>query len=373
MHFSFSDEQEQFRAVVRRFLDDHSPPTAVRACMACASGYDEAVWSRLADDLGLPGLHLAEAHGGQGFGQAELGIVMEEMGRTLLCAPFFGSAVLAAGMLRRGADEAEQSELLPALVSGARLAALAWVEAAGRWDASGITLAAARDGDGFRLDGTKRFVVDGLVADDLLVLARIGDVLALFLVAGDAPGVSRRALEVLDPTRRLAEVTFTAAPARRLGAGVDIAAAFARLFDEALVALAAEMIGGARRLHADAVEYAKLRMQFGRPIGSFQAIKHTLADRLLDIELAAAAVNHAAAALDEHEPGARAGAAQAKAMAADAYMAMAAAAIQVHGGIGFTWDHDTHLWYKRAKSSEVLLGTPAWHRERYLDAVEATA
>ncbi|MCB1745612.1 MAG: acyl-CoA dehydrogenase family protein [Gammaproteobacteria bacterium] len=373
MRFSFSDEQEQFRAVVRRFLDDHAPPSAARACMASALGHDEAVWARLADDLGASGIHLDEAHGGQGFGQAELGIIMEEMGRALLCAPYFGSAVLAAGMLRHGATVAEQAELLPPLASGARRAALAWVEDAGRWDAAGITLAAGRDGAAWRLDGRKRFVVDGLCADDLLVLARVDGALALFLVAGDARGLARRALEVIDPTRRLAEVDFTATPARRLGADVDVDAGFARLFDEALVALAGETIGGARRLHAEAVEYARLRMQFGRPIGSFQAIKHQLADRLLDIELAAAAVNHAAAALDENDPAVSAFAAQAKAMASEAGMAMAACAIQVHGGIGFTWDHDTHLWYKRAKSSEVLLGTPAWHRERYLAALEANA
>jgi alkylation response protein AidB-like acyl-CoA dehydrogenase len=377
MRFSFSDEQEQFRASLRRFLTERSPPTAVRRAMATSMGYDPALWQRLNADLGLAGLHLPEAVGGAGFGCQELGIVMEEMGRALCCAPYFASAVLATEALRHGATPSEQAEFLPALASGTTTATLAWMETGDRWNLDGIALTAQPATDGYVLEGVKRYVVDGHSADLIIVAARepgkASRDIALFLVAGTSAGLTRRALRTIDETRKLAELEFRAVPARRVGLPGSGAAALDRTFEYAAVALAHEMIGAAQALLESTVDYAKLRMQFGRPIGSFQAIKHKCAELLLEVELAKAAVYYAAAAQDEGDAMAVAFASQAKAMASEACLNTAREAIQIHGGIGFTWDHDTHLWFKRAQSAALLLGDAAWHRERYLALTEQRA
>jgi len=374
MRYGYTEEQEQFRDIVRRFLREHSPSTAVRRQMASAHGYDPLVWQRLCNELGLSGVHVPEAFGGQGFGFVELGITLEEMGRALLCAPFFASSVLATLALMHGATPAEQHALLPSMVSGETLATLAFTEPDGRWDFAAYALAATPAGDGFLLSGTKKFVLDGVLAQQILVVGREPTgTLALFLVAGDASGLKRRALTSLDPTRRLAELVFTEVSARRLGAAGDCAAALQKTIDLATVALACEMVGGARTLLEMAVDYAKLRMQFGRPIGSFQAIKHKCAEMLLEVELAAAAARYAAAAAAEDDPALSALASHAKAMASDAYTNAAVECLQIHGGIGFTWDHDLHLWFKRARSSQVFLGDADYHRERYLALTEDRA
>jgi alkylation response protein AidB-like acyl-CoA dehydrogenase len=378
MRFGYSDEQEQFRAIVARFLRERSPVSEVRRQMASADGYDRALWQQLADELGLTGIHVPEQFGGQGFGHVELGIALEEMGQALLCAPFFASSVLATEALLNLATEAEQQALLPPLVSGDRLATLAWVENDGRWDVAATHLTAHGQGDACRLDGHKKFVLDGHHADLILVVARtrgsIGDAgLGLYAVEGDAAGLTRRQLATIDSTRRQAELTFTDTPARRLGSTDSAAHKLRQTLDRATIALACEMVGGARALLNSAVDYAKLRMQFGRPIGSFQAIKHKCAEMLLEVELAASAARYAAAAIDEHDPEVAALASLAKAMASDAYMHAAIECLQIHGGIGFTWDEDTHLWFKRAKSSQVMLGDASHHRERYLALTEAAA
>ena len=383
MRFGYTDEQEQFRAIVARFLRERSPISEVRRQMASADGYDSVLWQQLADELGITGVHVPEQFGGQGFGYAELGIALEEMGQALLCAPYFASSVLATDALMSVASAAEQHALLPALVSGARIATLAWVEANGDWDVAATTLIATQAGDDLRLDGHKKFVLDGHHADLLLVVARtagtLGDAgLGLYAVEGQASGLNRRQLATIDTTRRQAELTFTRTPARRLDAdptstSTSIAAALRGTLDRATIALACEMVGGARALLNSSVEYAKLRMQFGRPIGSFQAIKHKCAEMLLEVELAASAARYAAAAIDEQDREVPALASMAKAMASDAYMRAATESIQIHGGIGFTWDQDTHLWFKRAKSSEVMLGDASHHRERYLTLTENAA
>ena len=383
MRFGYTDEQEQFRAIVARFLRERSPVSEVRRHMASDDGYDPGLWQQLADELGVTGVHVPEQFGGQGFGYAELGIVLEEMGQALLCAPYFASSVLATDALLSLASEAEQHALLPALVSGARIATLAWVEDQGDWDVAATTLTATPAGDGWRLDGHKKFVLDGHHADLLLLVARtpgsVGDAgLGLYAVEGQAAGLTRRQLATIDSTRRQAALTFTRTPARQLGADsasthTSIAQALRSTLDRATIALACEMVGGARALLNSSVEYAKLRMQFGRPIGSFQAIKHKCAEMLLEVELAASAARYAAAAIDEQDSEVPALASMAKAMAADAYMHAAIECIQIHGGIGFTWDQDTHLWFKRAKSSEVMLGDASHHRERYLTLTEAAA
>ena len=376
MRFGYTDEQEQFRAIVARFLRERSPTSEVRKHMASASGFDRSLWQQLASELGLTGLHVPEQFGGQGFGYSELGIALEEMGQALLCAPYFASCVLATEALLGLASAAEQAEFLPALVSGERLATLAWVERDGHWDVAATTLTATAKGADYVLDGHKKFVLDGHHADWLLVVARtpgsVGDDgLGLYAVDGNADGLTRRQLATIDTTRRQAELSFTHTPARRLGPDHGVASALRTTLDRATIALACEMAGGARALLNLSVEYAKLRVQFGRAIGSFQAVKHKCAEMLLEVELAASAARYAAAAIDEQDPEVPALASLAKAMASDTYMRAAIECIQIHGGIGFTWDHDTHLWFKRAKSSEVMLGDASHHRERYLALTEA--
>jgi len=378
MRYGYSDEQEQFRAIVARFLRERSPMSEVRRQMDSADGYDRALWQQLASDLGLTGVHVPEGCGGQGFGYVELGIALEEMGQALLCAPYFASSVLATEVLLNVATEAEQQALLPTLVSGERVATLAWVEAGGQWDVAATALTVHGQGDACRLDGHKKFVLDGHHADLLLVVARtrgsVGDAgLGVFAVEAHATGLERRQLATIDRTRRQAELRFTDTPARRLGTSESAALKLRQSLDRATIALACEMVGGARALLDSAVEYAKLRMQFGRPIGSFQAIKHKCAEMLLEVELAASAARYAAAAIDEQDAEVPALASLAKAMASDAYMRAATECIQIHGGIGFTWDEDTHLWFKRAKSSQVMLGDATHHRERYLALTEAAA
>jgi alkylation response protein AidB-like acyl-CoA dehydrogenase len=369
MHFSYTDEQDEFRRVVRRFLEDHSPPAEVRRLMETETGYDPDVWRKLSEELGLPGLHLPEAYGGQGFSPVELGIVLQEMGRALLCAPYFGSSVLAAGALVNAADEDEKKELLPALASGEAIGALALCEPAGRWDADGITLTATPADGGFRLDGVKTHVVDGHTADVVVVVARSPgssgeDGISFFRVPGGAPGLERRPLSTLDPTRKQATLTFAGVRAEPIGAVGAGARALARTLDLAAAALANEMVGGAEKLLETTVAYAKTRVQFGRPIGSFQAIKHKCADMLVEVELARSAAMYAAAAAAEDSDELPEVAALAKALVSDAYRRAATESIQIHGGIGFTWEHDCHLYFKRARSSEQLLGDPAFHRER---------
>ncbi len=373
MALSFSDEQEEFRAVVRRFLEERSPPGEVRRWMEDPQGYDPTVWRQLSEELGLLGVHIPEEYGGQGFGFVELGIALEEMGRSLLCAPFFSSAVLAATAILNGATETRKKELLPAIASGTTIATLAWTEPSGRWDAAGVELTATPQGGadgGFRLDGVKTLVVDGHIADLIVVVARApgstGEAgMSLFTVPGDAVGLDRRLLQTVDATRKQARLEFSGVRGELLGELEAGAGALAATLDRAAVALANESVGGAQKVLETAIDYAKTRVQFGRPIGSFQAIKHKCADMLLEIELAKSAAYFAADAAAEARADLPEVASLAKALASDTYLKAAAENIQIHGGIGFTWEDDAHLYFKRAKASEVFLGDPTYHRERY--------
>ena len=368
IQFAFTDEQEQFRSAIRRFLNDRSPTTEVRRLMATAEGYDPAVWRQLSEDLALPGIHIPEQYGGAGFGMVELCIVTEELGRALLCAPYFSTAVLAANAILNAGTEAQKSALLPDIAKGARLATLAVTELNGNWDPMSVEVVATPGANGYLLDGVKSYVVDGHVADLLIVAARaprtVGrEGLALFTLDANAGGVERRLLESMDPTRKIARIDFHGAAANLLCNLDDGAKPILRTLDQAAIALANEMVGGAQALFDSAVNYAKLRVQFGRTIGSFQAIKHKLADMLLEVELAKSAAYYAAQAAAVDDPEWPALASLAKAAASETYLHTAAECIQIHGGVGFTWDNDTHLWFKRAKSSEVFLGQPSYHRE----------
>jgi alkylation response protein AidB-like acyl-CoA dehydrogenase len=366
VNFTFSHEQDELQATIRRFCEQKSPSAEVRRLMETPEGYDEAVWKQMAQELGLQGIAIPEEYGGQGFSFIELGIVMEELGRSLLCAPFFSTVCLGAqSILNAGTDE-QRGRMLPAIANGERLVALAHAEPNGRWDAAGIATTATPDGDHFRLNGTKSYVVDGSIAHTLIVAARVGgEQIGLFVVEADADGVAREALPTMDMTRKQSRVTFQDVHGVRLGdAGVG---ALDKTLHQAAVCLSAESTGGAQRALDMAVDYAKVRVQFGRPIGQFQAIKHKCADMLLAVESARTAAYHAmwvAAADDDELPVA---ASMAKAFCTEAYFKVASDNIQVHGGIGFTWEHDAHLYYKRAKTSELLLGDPVYHRERIAD------
>ena len=362
MNFAFSEEQEQLREFVRSFLEDKSSEAAVREQMETENGYDEAVWSQMSEQMGLQALTIPEEYGGQGFGYVELIVVLEEMGRALLCAPYFSSVVLAANTLIHSGDDSAKSDLLPQ-IAGGTIATLAFTEENGKWDESGITMQATASGDGYTLDGTKMYVLDGHTADIILVAARTNAGVSLFHVAADADGLTRTPLSTMDQTRKQAKLEFSGTPATLIGTdggGWDV---LSQVLDLAAVALAAEQVGGAQMCLDMSVEYAKVRVQFGRPIGSFQAIKHKCADMLLEVESAKSAAYYAgwcAAELNDELPST---ASLAKAYCSEAYFHAAAENIQIHGGIGFTWEHPAHLYFKRAKSSELLFGDPTYHRE----------
>ena len=375
MSFSFTDEQTEFRSILRRFLADKSPTTEVRRLMETEDGYDPDIWRQLSQDLGVMAIHIPEEYGGQGFGFVELAIVLEEMGRSLLCAPYFSTVVLAATAILNAGDEDQKRALLPPIAAGETRAALAFTEENGRWDTGGAAMTATAVDGGYQLDGVKSYVLDGHTADLIVVLARApgstgDDGLSFFTVAGDADGMGRRRLQGVDDTRKLARLEFKGVQAQLLGSEGSAAAPLARTLDQAVACLANEMVGGAEALREQALDYAQLRMQFGRTIASFQTMKHKAADMLIDVELAKSAAYYAAAAADGHDgeniSDLPAVASLAKAGAGEAFMQTAIHTIQVHGGIGFTWDNDTHLWFKRAKSSEVFLGDATYHRELML-------
>ncbi len=363
MNFAFSDEQEELRKIVRQFLDDKSSEAAVREQMETERGFDPDVWKQMAEQLGLQSLAIPEEYGGQGYGWVEQILVLEEMGRRLLCAPYFSTAVLATNTLLQAGDAAACAAILPGIAAGETIATLAVTEPNGRWDEAGVEATATPDGDGWKLSGTKMFVLDGHTADVLLVAARTAAGISIFHLAGDAAGVTRTPLATMDQTRKQARIDLADAPATLVGAdggGWDV---LSTVLDLAAVALAAEQVGGAQECLDQSVEYAKVRVQFGRPIGSFQAIKHKCADMLLEVESAKSAAYYAgwcAAEMNEELPSV---ACLAKAYCSEAYFHAAAENIQIHGGIGFTWEHPAHLYFKRAKSSELLFGDPSYHRE----------
>ncbi|HUC36201.1 MAG TPA: acyl-CoA dehydrogenase family protein [Acidimicrobiales bacterium] len=363
MNFAFSEEQEELRRSVRRFLEDKSPMTEVRRLMETTEGYDPAVWEQMANQLGLQALAIPEEYGGAGFGYVELVVVLEEMGAALLCAPYFATVALGANALLSSGDDAAKKDYLPGIAQGTTIATLALTEDSGKWSTDAVTLAATRTGDDWKLDGHKMFVIDGHNADLLLVAGRTPKGVSLFAVESGAPGVKRTPLATMDQTRKQARIEFSASPARLLGTEGDADRALSRTLDLAAVALAAEQVGGSQRCLDMSVEYAKNRIQFGRPIGSFQAIKHKCADMLLEVESAKSAAYYAGWAAAEDSEELPVVASLAKSYCSEAYFHAAAENIQIHGGIGFTWEHDAHLYFKRAKSSELLLGDPSYHRE----------
>jgi alkylation response protein AidB-like acyl-CoA dehydrogenase len=328
--------------------------------METDDGFDPAVWSQMADQLGLQGLAIPEEHGGSGFGPVEQLVVLEEMGRAVLCAPYFSSVILAANALQLAGDETAAKDYLPGIADGSVIATLAVAEADGDWRAAPQVVASA-SGPDFTLTGEKSYVLDGHTASLLLVTAVTPVGPSLFAVDATAAGVERRKLDTIDMTRKLAVVTMTDAPGRLIGEEGAAAVVVEAVLERAAVALADEQVGGAQVCLDMAVEYAKLRVQFGRQIGSFQAIKHKCADMLLEVESARSAAYYAAWTEQDRPAELAMVASLAKAYCSEAYSRTAAENIQVHGGIGFTWEHDAHLYYRRARSSEAMFGTPTDH------------
>jgi len=370
--FAFNEEQEELRAQARGFLQQHSSSEQVRRAMESELGYDPEVWRRLGSELGWTSVIIPEEYGGLGLSFVELVALLEVMGGALLCSPFFASVCLGAtALLVAGSDEQKRAHL-PGIAAGTTRATLAFSEAVGRWDAGGIEARARADGGAFLLDGRKTYVVDGHCADLLIVAARregsVGDEgVSLFAVPADSRGINRRALPTLDQTRRQGEICLEGVrvPAScRLGDEGGGAAALARTLDLAAVALAAEQVGGAQKCLDLSVAYACERVQFGRPIGSFQAIKHKCADMMVAVESARSASYYAACVAAEDGDDLAVAASLAQATCSDAYFRCAADAIQIHGGVGFTWEYDVHLYFKRARSSETFLGDATHHRER---------
>ncbi|WP_040495956.1 acyl-CoA dehydrogenase family protein [Ilumatobacter nonamiensis] len=364
MNFAFTEEQEELRNTVRAFLENKSSEEAVREQMETEDGYDPAVWQQMGEQMGLQGLAIPEEFGGSGYSFVELGIVLEEMGRALLCAPFFSTAVLAANTLIHSGDDAAKQAHLPGIASGETIATVAYVEPSGKWDESGITMEASGSGSDVTLSGTKSFVIDGHVANLIIVAAKSGAGTSLYAVQGDASGLTRTSLSTMDQTRKQAKLDFDNTPATLIGEdgkGWDI---LSTVLDLVAVGLAAEQVGGAQMVLEQAVEYAKVRVQFGRPIGSFQAIKHKCADMLLEVESAKSAAYYGLWCAAEMNDELASTASLAKAYCSEAYFHAAAENIQIHGGIGFTWEHPAHLYFKRAKSSELMFGDPTFHREQ---------
>jgi alkylation response protein AidB-like acyl-CoA dehydrogenase len=366
VNFAFSEEQEELRATARRFLEQKVPSSVVRRLMDTNDGFDRALWQENAA-MGWQAMAIPERYGGAGFGFVELVVLLQEMGRALYPSPFFSSAILGAYTILESADDERKEKLLPGIASGEHRVALAITEPAGRWDEPGIQLEALPDSGDWVLRGTKSFVIDGHTADTLIVAARtsLGPAgISLFIVPGE--DVTRRQLDTMDTTRKQAEVVFDSLRVpgdALLGAEGDGWPILARVLDLASVALAAEAVGGAERCLEMSVEYAKTRVQFGRPIGSFQAIKHKCADMLLEVESAKSASAYAGWAAQEDPDELAVVAPLAKSYCTEAFFHCAAENIQIHGGIGFTWEHDAHLYFKRAKSSELLFGDPVYHRE----------
>jgi alkylation response protein AidB-like acyl-CoA dehydrogenase len=375
MDFAFSEEQEMLRRSARDFLAKECGSKVVRKLMDSPDAFDPALWKKIAG-LGWTALGIPEAYGGVGT-FLDLIVVLEEAGRALLPGPFFATMGLAVPALIEAGTEAQKKEVLGAIAEGNARATLAFTEPSGRWDAGGITLTARPAGSGWRLDGIKLFVPDADSADYMVVAARTRgegeDGITLFLVKGKPKGMTVAQLKTMDMTRRWNEVRFEGV---ELDAGAMMGAPhqawphLKRALEWATAALCAEMMGGAQKVLETSTEYAKTRHQFGKPIGIYQAVSHKLADMLVLSESGRSATYYAAWAVDADAPDRSLASSMAKAYVSDAYRKVAGDGIQVHGGIGFTWEHDMHLYFKRAKASEVTLGDATYHRELVAQALD---
>ena len=372
MSLTLTREQGDLREAVAELMGKRSAEAEVRRLMAGDTGYDPAVWRELAS-MGLLGIVIPEHLGGSGAGPVELAVVAEQLGRALFCGPYLSTAVLAANLLLASGDDAEQTEALPRIAEGALIAGVAFAEPGSARPPQVPQTLAADTGDGWRLTGAKAYVLDTAAAERFYVYARTGSGTAIFAVERTAPGLEISGSNTVDQTRKQGNLTLADTPARLVGAADGGAAALAHALDIAAVALIAEQSGGATHAMRMAADYARTRFQFGRAIGSFQAVKHMCADMLLEAESAVSAARHVAAAFDAQATDRHTDLALAQAYCSEAFVFVAATNIQVHGGIGFTWEHPAHLYLRRARTDAQLFGDPAWHRERYVQLREAGA
>ncbi len=366
MEFRFTDEQRMIRDTAEAFLSVASDGEAVRAAMASELGYDVALWKQVCEELCWPALHIPEDYGGLGLGYVELAATMEQMGRFLFCGPYFSTVCLAVNALLVAGSESQKATWLPRIVAGDTATLVGALDTPLTWEATE---------SGYRLSGSCRYVIDGHGVDWMVVAARQaqGGDIGLFVLPGDADGLTRQWLPTMDQTRKQAQLDFDSvqiASADRLAGAADADAALAAVLDLAAVALAAEQVGGAQQCLDSTLAYVRERVQFGRSIASFQAVKHKAADMMVKVEAARSACYYAACIAQEFLAGGPMGeelaeaASVAKAWCSDAYLFNAGCGIQLHGGVGFTWEYDIQLYFKRAKSSEILLGNAAVHRER---------
>jgi alkylation response protein AidB-like acyl-CoA dehydrogenase len=377
VEFSFTDEQQMIRDTAEAFLAEVSSSEAVRAAMATESGFDPALWQRICAEMYWPALHIPEEYGGMGLGYVELVATLEQMGRYLLCSPFFSTVCLGVNALLVAGSEAQKAEYLPQIIEG-RTATLAYTGSSGRWDAAAVEGICKKEGDDYVLDGSWRYVPDGHSADLLIVAARESGSegeqgISLFVVPADTAGLEREWLPTMDQTRKQAELRLSGVKvpaANRLGVEGEAWGPLSNILDLARIAVAAEQVGGSQQVLDSTVAYTQERVQFNRSIASYQAVKHKAADMMVKAEAGRSALYYAACiAQDYLEGGPLASelaeaASVAKAWCSDAYFFNAGCGIQLHGGVGFTWEYDIQLYFKRAKSSETFLGDGAFHRER---------
>jgi len=359
MNFGLTETQQTLKNTARKFLAAECPPAVVRQQMETETAFDAALWRKISEQ-GWTGIIFPEAYGGFGMGMVEMAVTLEEMGRALLPGPFSSTVLLAGSLLEAAGNENQKQKYLGAICRGEAKATVALLEDSASWSPDRVQMKAS----GLTLTGRKMFVPDAAVSDFLLVVARLDGDLAVFLVPSNARGLSIVQLPAMDATRKLYEVTFDSVPAELVAQGGHARQAIDRALDIATVGLVAEMTGGMQRLLEFTVEYAKTRKQFGRVIGEFQAVQHQCADMLVYTESSRSAAYYAAYAIQEGIPEARLAVSVAKAYASDAYREVGNRAIQIHGGMGFTWENDAHLFYRRAKASEVAFGDAAFHRER---------
>lgn len=358
MRFRLDDEHRELAKSVRAFFGDIADGVSVRRDMETKRGWNEDSWQRMCTELELVSLGVPERYGGTGFGLVEMGVVLGEAGRALVCAPLL-STTLAAQVLCQGVDELAASEFLPSISSGVRRATIAFTD-----PTAATPTRAVESSQSWVLTGTKEWVLDGHTADLLVVSAESAGGVSLFLVHADAPGLIARPQVVIDPTRKVATISFAETPARLLGTEGDAGATLRASRDIATVLLAAEQVGLARACLNLATEYACQREQFGRPIGSFQAIKHALATVLMEVEVAEAAALYAAFAADHQLPECSESACVAAVTCSGAAMLAASTSIQVHGGIAMTWEHPAHLYLKRATTNSKLFGDTQYQLDR---------
>jgi len=366
VQFALTETQQTLKNTVRKFLAAECPIAEVRKLMETETALDPALWRKIAEQ-GWNGMILPEEYGGFGMGMVEMAATMEEMGRALLPGPFFSTVLMAGPLLEGSSNSSEKQKYLSAIASGEAKAAVALLEDSASWSPDAVQLKAASSASGYTLDGRKLFVWDAAVADFLICVARLNAEIALFLIPAKAGGLGITDLPAMDSTRKLYQVALDSVSVPRenlLAEGKPARAALEHMLGVATAGLVAEMTGGMQRLLEMTVEYAKTRKQFGRPIGQFQAVQHLCADMLVYTESSRSAAYYAAWAIQERVPEAGLAVSVAKAYSSDAYREVGNRAIQVHGGMGFTWENDAHLFYRRAKASELAFGDATYHRER---------